>query len=249
MKKIGLVAGCSHSAGSEIDGRDDSPYNRDHSFGSVLCKKLGYEPFNISLCGSTNSGITRSIVRWIEEFYDPNEMELFACVGWTESSRLEIPRLCDYRQGNTAVPWFDDSANSFWRINFGWEGNTDEEREVLPPYQKFMVENPLMLENWSANNVLTIQYLFKSLNIPYVMCNTMHMFQPDEFFTRYLVDCIDENHYYKLKTDQYQAFYHKYAELGYENPKAVYWHHNEEPHRLYAEELYNFVRQRNDHLL
>ena len=91
MTKIGLVAGCSHSAGAEIDGNEDSLYNRDNSFGSLLCKKLGYEPINIALGGATNSGIARSVLRWINENYKPNEMEVFVCIGWTESSRLEVP--------------------------------------------------------------------------------------------------------------------------------------------------------------
>ena len=61
-EKIALIAGCSHSAGSEIDGNQDSSYNRDNAFGSVLAKKLGYRPLNISVTGATNSGIARSIL-------------------------------------------------------------------------------------------------------------------------------------------------------------------------------------------
>lgn len=245
MKKIGLVVGCSHSAGSEIDGTSDSEYNRDNAFGSRLSKMLGYEPINISLNGSANSGIARSVLQWMTEFYDPNEMELFVCIGWSESSRLEIPLMCDYTQGNLAVPWFDDSANSFWRINFGWEGTTDEEKEIVPRYKKFMAENPIILENMSATNVLMLQYMFKSLNIPYVMCNTMHMFTKYDHFTSFLVDQIDQTSYYDLRSEQDNAFYWKYKHLGYDNPKAKYWHHSEEPHRLYAEELYKFIGGKN----
>ena len=40
MRKIGIVAGCSHSAGSEIDGDQDSLYNREHAYGSLLVEKL-----------------------------------------------------------------------------------------------------------------------------------------------------------------------------------------------------------------
>ena len=133
--------------------------------GSLLCDKLGYEPINISLSGSANSGIARSIVRWLDQFYKADEMEVFACIGWTESSRLEIPSMCDYRQSNLAVPWFDDSANSFWRINFGLESKNQDEQEIFATYQRFMAENPLILENWSASNVLMIQYLLNSLKI------------------------------------------------------------------------------------
>lgn len=242
-RKIGLVTGCSHSAGSEIDGNDDSTYNRDNSFGSVFVKKLGYEPLNISLSGSANSGIARGIIRWFETEYDSDTMDVFVCIGWTESSRLEVPNRSDYREGNSAVPWYDISANSFWRVNFGWEGGNNFEREVIPKYHQFMAENPLILENWAATNILMIQYLLKSLNIPYIMCNTMHMFQKGEHVTKYLVDAIDQSKYYNLLSTQDEAFYWKYRHMGYINEKAKYWHHGLEPHKLFAEELYNFAKE------
>jgi hypothetical protein len=245
MKKIGLIVGCSHSAGAEIDGTHDSEYNRNHAFGSILCQMLGYEPFNISVAGATNSGIMRSILHWFNDCYDPNEMEVFVCVGWTESSRLEIPSPSDHYGEYPSSPWVDPTANHFMRINCGWAGSYPEERALIKIYQQFMAENPILLEGWSATNVLTIQYMLKSLNIPYVMCSTTYMFELNEPCTNFLVDKIDEKHYYNLKTDYHQAFYHKYADLGYENPKAVYWHHNEEPHRLFAEELYRFIGENN----
>ena len=41
--------------------------------------------------------------------------------------------------------------------------------------------------------------------------------------------------------DNDAAFFWHYRNAGYENPKAKYWHHNEEPHRLHAEKLFNFI--------
>lgn len=243
-EKIALIAGCSHSAGAEIDGKLDSYYNRNNSFGALLAEKLGYSPRNIAVSGSANSGIARSILRWFDENYDPDSMEVFVCVGWTESSRLEVPaqdRPGDYHSGNPCINWYDSSANSFYRLNFGWKGNSAYEKTMIPKYHEFMSDNQLILENWSATYVLQIQYFLKSLNIPYVMCSTMHMFQPKEHFTSYLVDLIDSTTYYNLNTDQDSSFYWKYRNLGYENTKAKYWHHDEEPHKLYAEELYKFI--------
>lgn len=243
-QKIALIAGCSHSAGSEIDGKLDSDYNRLNSFGALLSEKLGHTPINIAVSGSTNSGIARSILLWFNENYDPDTMEVFVCVGWTESSRLEVPaqdRPGDYHSGNPCINWYDSSANSFYRLNFGWTGNTAYEKTMIPKYREFMADNQLILENWSATYVLQIQYFLKSLNVPYVMCSTMHMFQPEEHFTSYLVNLIDKTRYYNLNTTQDESFYWKYRNLGYENTKAKYWHHDEEPHRLYAEELYKFI--------
>lgn len=250
MRKIGLIAGCSHAAGAEIDGSEDSKHNRDNSFGSVLMNKLGYEPINIASSGAANSGIARSILRWFNQFYDPNEMEVFVCVGWTESSRLEVPanfppsdpRLCYYNDQNLTSDWYDESSNYFYRINHGWPGGNDMEKEFIPGYQRFMAENELLLENWTAQTVLMTQYFLKQKSINYVMCNTMHMFR-DSDFTKPMIDLIDTDNYYLLHSTQDEAFYWKYRHLGYENPLAQYWHHNEEPHRLYAEELYEFIKR------
>ena len=56
-EKILLIAGCSHAAGSEIDGNEDSQYNRDHSFGALVAKKLKRKPVSIAQVGATNTGI------------------------------------------------------------------------------------------------------------------------------------------------------------------------------------------------
>lgn len=243
-EKIAIIAGCSHAAGSEIDGEQDSRYNRDNAFGSVLATKLGYRPINIAINGSTNAGITRSILMWFDENYDPETMDVYVIVGWTESSRLEIPakhRPSDFHSGNPSIEWYDSSANSYLRINYGWVGGDSVEKSIVPDYQKFMAENETYLEYQSATNVLMIQYFLKSLNIPYIMCDTMHMFVPDDHYVSYLLKMVDKRHYYNLGTGQGEAFYWKYKDLGYANPKAKYWHHAEEPHRLYAEELYKFI--------
>lgn len=243
-EKIALIAGCSHSAGSEIDGSQDSVYNRDNSFGSVLARKLGYRPLNIAICGATNSGISRSILRWFDQEYNSETMDVFVIIGWTESSRLDVPaqdRPGDYFSGNPHCQWYDPSVNSFYRINYGWQGHTAYEKETIPEYQKFMAKNEIMLEIWGSRDVLMTQYFLKTLNIDYVMCSTMHMFTPKEHFSSYTIELIDDTKYYNLREAEDQSFYWKYKNLGYNNPKAMYWHHDEEPHRLYAEELYNFI--------
>lgn len=245
--KIGLVAGCSHSMGSEIDGNQDSVYNRENSFGSLLTTKLGYTPINIAVGGSTNSGIARSILRWFSENYKPGEMEVFVCIGWTESARLEVPALDrpgNYLNNNQHVQWYDIAANTCYRLNFGWKGGSVYEKTMIPKYHEFMSDNLSILENWSLKEVLMTQYFLKSLNIPYIMCSTMHLYQKNDPFTQYLLDLVDEDNYYGFRQDTKESFYWRYKNAGFINKKAQYWHHGEEPHRLYAEELYNFLKEK-----
>jgi hypothetical protein len=247
-EKIALIAGCSHSAGSEIDGTLDSSYNRSNSFGALLANKMGYRPLNIAISGSANSGIARSILMWFEENYNPDTMDVYVVIGWTESSRLEIPakhRPSDFHSGNPFIEWYDSSANSYLRINYGWLGHDEFEKSVIPNYHKFMAENETYLEYQAASNVLMVQHFLKSLGVPYVMCHTMHMFVPDDHYVSYLLKMIDNRYYYNLDSGQDESFYWKYKNLGHENDKAKYWHHDEEPHRLYAEELYKFITENN----
>ena len=49
---------------------------------------------------------------------------------------------------------------------------------------------------------------------------------------------VDDNKYYQLNNKD-EAFY-QISKLGYVNDKAKYWHHGEEPHKLFADELINF---------
>ena len=66
-EKILLIAGCSHTAGSEIDGKEDSASNRKHSLGGIVAKKLNRKPINISQVGATNSGIARQVLQWFDK--------------------------------------------------------------------------------------------------------------------------------------------------------------------------------------
>lgn len=241
MKKIMLIAGCSHAAGAEIDGTQDSVYNRQNSFGNVFANMMGYTPVNIASSASANPTIARLVLEWFSKNYDPTTMKVFVTVAWTESSRMELPseQGTDYASANQSADWLSFYDRRFLRINQGWPGGDGYEKRVTPYYQKFIASNLTYLEILSANLVLQLQYYFKSLGIDYVMCNTMHMFTKNSH-TEFFLDLIDKKSYIDVDNND-QAFYWKYKNAGYENPKAQYWHHNEEPHRLYAEKLYNFV--------
>ena len=90
-EKILLIAGCSHSTGSEIDGNEDSQYNREHSFGALVAKKLNRKPVSIGQVGATNTGISRQVMQWFHNCYNPDTMNVNVLVCWTEPTRLEVP--------------------------------------------------------------------------------------------------------------------------------------------------------------
>jgi hypothetical protein len=65
------------------------------------------------------------------------------------------------------------------------------------------------------------------------------MFDQDKTLDFYIRQ-IDQTKYYKI-TDNDQSFFWKYKNAGFVNTKAKYWHHGEEPHKLFSEELYQFI--------
>lgn len=244
MKKILLIAGCSHTAGSEIDGTNDSEYNRQHSFGNVLATKMGYEPVNIASPLSTNHTIARSIIDWFADQYDATTMEVFVLVAWTESTRMEIPdtNICWYERRDPHADWYAASSRHFKRLNQGYKGGNAEEKEMMPYYHRFMATHDTYLEIQSANAVLQLQYFFNMHKVKYVMCNTMHMFNAKSSHVNLYLTHIDSTKYMDM-TDTDAAFFWKYRNAGYINPKAQYWHHDEIPHSMYSDALYDFIER------
>lgn len=248
-KKVALIAGCSHIAGSEIDGTQDSAFNRDNSFGSLLAKKLNREPVNIALTGGTNSSIARSILNWFDTRYDPETMDVYVIVAWTDACRLEIPtsdHIYYYNSGNPAIDWYDETANNYMRVLFGWDGANQKEREVCKFFHEVMAKHENLMEIWALNYVLQIQYLLQSKGVDYIMTSSMPTFTYDNVFAKQYLSLVDETKYYDISANGQNTFYWKYKNMGYHNEKAQYWHHGEEPHRLYAEELYQFLKEQSN---
>jgi len=87
-----LIAGCSHIAGAEINGAQDSVYNRQYSFGNCLARKLNKIPVNIGHHSISNAGIARSVMTWIDNQLKSDYVNLSVVIAWTDSGRMELVR-------------------------------------------------------------------------------------------------------------------------------------------------------------
>lgn len=234
-----LINGCSHAAGSEIDGSEDSKFNRSQSFGNILAEKLDRFPINIAVPGSTNATIARSTINWIEQTFN-DDIDLHVLVSWTDSSRVEAP--INWLNGHVPVAhdWFDNSILNFLRINQGSPVNNNNEKSVIEFWKDFIVNQLNWLEIYSLNLALQLQYYLKSKKISYIMCNAGYFVKPDLHQNHY-INLIDQKFFYHIDNPD-ESFYLKYKNLGYTNPKAKYWHHNEVPHKLFAEELFKLIK-------
>jgi hypothetical protein len=226
----------------------DSVYNRSQSFGNQLAHKLNRSPVNISLGALSNAAIARTVIDWVNKKYDPSKMDLMVVIGWTESIRIDFPypEQMDYQSGSPFAEYFVPENNHFLQINAGWPGGTELEQQIIPYWQDFQARHELMCQLSSINTVLQIQYFLKMHRIEYLMCNTMFMFPPQSHHLKFYTDLVDSDYYIDL-LDQDKSFYWYYRNQGYINNKAMYWHHDEVPHQLYAEKLYQFItNQRNN---
>lgn len=244
MNKFMLVAGCSHAAGSEIDGSSDSVYNRQHSFGNVLAKNLGYDAVNICQLGFTNSGIARSVINYyIRHQVKPS----FVVVSWTDSIRVEAPFHpgINYKTVNTAIDWYDDTAEDYIRISALINHISEEsERETILDYQSFTIRNEFYNEINNMLHILNLQNFLKLHQIPYIMVNTNYMFEKMHSTLRWYFRLVDAKRYPNF-SDNKENFYPKYKALGYTNPLAKYFHHGEEAHLHYSKYLQDYIIENN----
>ncbi len=238
-----LVAGCSHAAGAEIDGKNlDSEFNRNNSFGNKLAEKMNRIPINIACNGATNSTILRSVMQWIEA--NNSVKDVFVLISWTESTRVEIPieqqYTSDWEKVNNFSKFISPHNKHYVRLNLGWQGLNDWEKEIIERVRPVMVYHDLYMEINSANMALLLHLYLKSKNIKHLMVNSMFMFSEDFRLSPYL-DQIDKKNYFNMLNNE-ESFYTKYKNLGFENlNNNKYWHHSEKAHLLYANELFQHV--------
>lgn len=246
MKNYMLIAGCSHSSGSEIDGTPDSAYNRQHSFGNLFANKLGYQPINISTPGATNQLIARHVMRWFAEnksIVNNKTNNVAVLVNWTESIRVEAP--VDF-PSNIVVPSSDwpVAPEQFIQINPGYTGYSAREKEKQERYHRFIVNELAFCEILSLSMVLLIQNFCKANNYRYFMSSAGYLFTEECIhWTREYTKLVDENHYYMFRNKE-DAFYEKFKLKGHINPKAKYGHHGELAHKAHADDLHSYFKRK-----
>ena len=241
MNKILLIAGCSHAAGYEITGVQDCKENRAKCFGAKLAEKLGRTPVNIAMGGSSNPAISRSVMEWFNKCYDPENQDVMVLFAWTESSRVDVPYWPEIDYACDGIDWYPLVNRNYLQVNSGievHEGMPEKEQEKIKYFQSFIAEHTYYLETISCNTVLQMQYFCKSLGVDYLMCNTMHMFSQNIFNFDYK-QYMDKSFYMDLFENDH-AFYWYYKNRGYHNELASFWHHDEAPHQLYADKLFDF---------
>jgi len=250
-----LIAGGSDPMGSEIDGTQDSEYNRAHSFAGRLTDPgrifADYEAVNICAGGISNSFILRNTLLWFDKYYDPDFTEVYVIVGWADSARWEIPSMLssDVYGNNPHAQWLAEENNDYLSVNLGWihpdRPDFPDQEHNQKIYHEFITNFTEQMELNSLNFALQLQWFLKSKNVPYLMIDTLHNVKlEDSIFNTPYANMIDQKRYINFGKPQ-DAFYYKYEKLGYTNPKAQYYHHGEDAHLHYSHTLEDHILKHN----
>lgn len=250
-ERIILIAGCSHTGGYEIDGTMDSEYNRKHSYGGLLATKYHRTPIHLAAGGVSNSYILRNVLLWFANNYDPETQDVLCLVGWTDSSRWEIPLKLgqDIQSNNPNLTWFDKSLNDYLTIQMGWTHDHPDRPEQVAmqkTYHNLIGEFPEQMEILSFNYALQLQSFFKSLGITYVMADTLYNFDLNNIWLSPQANLLDTTRYLN-PGDPCESFYLKYSEK-YPNVSQNYLHLGAEAHQDFAQEIDLFLSQGNQQL-
>lgn len=235
-----IVNGCSYTAGNELKIPDKSTwaYHLSSEFDSLT---------NLAASASSNQRIFRTTLNYISEMKDSSDC--FFIIGWTQPSRIEF---------------FLDGYNRYYQAT---PINLNMYREFAPGYQSaytyFQYQTNRLADGMkTVENIISLQSLFKSKGIPYLMFNTfvpryilnelprLYVKEPKEFHTDHkvwsqkikkvpnqLLHMIDEKNFIKL-TD---AAFSMNTYLKALNVPYGVFHPLEEGHSMWAYYLKQFI--------
>lgn len=245
MERILVINGCSHSAGSEIEGPGigDGPTCRDNSFGAVLAEKLNRKAVHLAFPGGSNDRIARTSTAWIADNLDRiknKEVDVLFLVHWTSAERSEyfFPKSV-FGENDPLKTMFIDypSDTEYWAVNSGTvdHGTNNIETEIYKSFYKLFVNS---LESWSDNKIKNIVYLqsvLKQYNIPYWFGDSFFFGYKETETYNSLVKLIDEK-YFPYHSQRDKSYYWMCSDAGYKNqdPTGQMWHLNGDAHKYYS---------------
>jgi hypothetical protein len=238
-KKYLLAVGCSHMAGSEIEGAgytDRSKTNLSKAWPGQVARKLNLNYINLSQPGGSNEYIVRTTVEfvsnWVAQGRDPSE--LLVVLGWTTQERLE----------------------------FTWEGRHIHWANGANP-KAFMSNNDL---NWDFSNwykalqlyhtdydfgmyrkligIITINSFLKMLDIEHIQvsnCARMIGHEFKHFSWEGLEQAFPKEVFYEMNNSFVQKFEDTHREHF-----TDWFHADETLHTMYAKEIVNYLESNNE---
>lgn len=236
-----LVAiGCSHMAGSELDGKNgESIVNRKNCFAAIVAKQLGYNFYNLSVPGASNQFIHRKIVEFITTHKKETEDYLFL-IGWTSSERMELRYFNDTDYEYISLADFHDPK--YFPFTSGVDTNLiqDERMRKLQKFSDILFDNNLKYTE-AATLVWSAQEIFKSNNLKYFMINSCDKLYRTPYNAT-ILDKIDLTYFYNPEDRDSSYFYYCYNKLRFKS-YSKQWHHYHPAHVAYSKFLIDKLKE------
>lgn len=236
MAKHVLINGCSHTAGSEIEGSGigESRYNRENCFGAQLAKKLNLTYTNLALPGGSNDYISRSTIFWC--LNNPTLIkDTIFLINWTGSNRTEF--------------FVDDTIdNGFWQdyvydekvghVHFEhvWPGFTKTDKNKLIKASKIIFQYET---HWEINrymNIINLQTILKNYRAKFIFRNGFDYCKIGKRFENY--QSLIDTETFRYFDNQKESFFENCLNAGHSVEGQQYWHHKLDAHTYWANKLY-----------
>jgi hypothetical protein len=261
-----ISLGCSHSAGSEIDGKGDSNYNRKNSFGGVLARdyfKGDWDHQNFSICGGSNNRIFELTCAVLADIINKDgvltpgdDRNFFFLIGWTSLNRVDLryPGPERWTQCGDAFKLDQHMFPGAIGCNPKMIQNSDIRRafEMAPWYA-----DDALKQTQLASQIMAVQSMLRAYNIDFYMFNAIENYMrwsaepPVNWNTdsvESMYKLIDTNTYY-YPTDPHQNYYRWCTEQkGHTNMSNKYWHLGQEAHNDWAGHIFPEIKKTYEHV-
>lgn len=244
QEKVLLVAGCSHSCGSEIEeaGLAESEYNVNNSYGGVLATELNLKHYNIASSNNSNKIIISNVVHHIHlllKSYNPKD--IFVIVGWTGFARYEVVHK------EVLHRWTFNSDKNRW-----WHNRPKEIQDYHRIWQKFVNQN--MLCNNHVLNYVLLKNFLDHQKINYFFFNAVHsldyadkdylQFHDDQNIDQIGYEMIKNDERYYFPFEESKTFFHTLKEKFDPFEDGRWYHFKEDGHHAWAEIIKPFIQYR-----
>lgn len=238
-----LINGCSHSAGSEIEGSGigESNFNRENCFGAQFAKKLNVSYTNLASPGAGNDYICRNTVFWCLNNSDRIKDTLFL-IHWTSPWRMEY--FVDDHIQEPDLFWQDvvyDKNVGFVTGGDRWNNFLKEDQKIVKRIQKniFLKDTHWHIQKYL--NVIYLQTILKNFKARYIFKNG---FDPLPLQTRY------DQYSKKIDTKNFVnpfsedgSFFEHCLQAGHNINGQEFWHHKLPAHTYWANKLYTEFKE------
>lgn len=244
MSKVLLVAGCSHSCGSEIasvGSHREEPKNLEKCFGNKIALRNNMQMVNIAFPASSNRLIVDNIIKNLNRLTETgiSSEDIIVLIGWSSFSRDYVV------QNNTYWGWtLNQHLVPNWK-NYA----TSDVRKFYKIWTRF-VDYDVLCNDHVARHQLLSGYL-RNKGIKYYAFNAIDGItypsnnnDPTNFFNDNTADLIgfkevENDPYYRLpfrpEESYFQSLQHKYKL----DPRAGnrWYHYLEDGHEIWADVL------------